>query len=94
MFEPKRGALFELSGKGARRGLNDPAGVAVRVERQGRETRAEWIHGEARADQMFEPKRGRRAAGEEHDEARADQMFEPKRGRRAAGEEHGEARAE
>ena len=43
---------------------------------------------------MFEPKRGRRAGGEEHDEARAELMFEPKRGRRAGGEEHDEARAE
>ena len=29
---------------------------------------------------IFEPKRGRRAVGEEHDEARAELTFEPKRG--------------
>src|SRR6266542_5089688 len=43
---------------------------------------------------MFEPNRGRRAAGEEPGEARAELLFEPNRGRRAAGEEPGEARAE
>src|SRR6266849_2693119 len=43
---------------------------------------------------MFEPRRCRRAAGEESGEARAELLFEPRRCRRAAGEESGEARAE
>ena len=43
---------------------------------------------------LFEPKRSRRAGGEERDEARAELAFEPKRSRLAGGEERDEARAE
>src|SRR5712692_1669590 len=48
----------------------------------------------SRAELIFEPRRCRRAAGEETGEARAELIFEPRRCRRAAGEETGEARAE